>query len=842
MANIIKVGNKFDTKSFIAKMNRIDKALKKNNDNLDKFINKIIKQNEVLKNIQTTLSNTNKAADQSGKNNKKLTEIEKELQRIRRASKKVNTETAKAQLELTQKRREARKEAEKQLGVTKQQIPFTQKMAGAFRTAAIQIAAVYAAIQGIIKGVTAYLKLSKEVNKQTSQTAATFDLAGREARELTTEIRKTSTAFDKEFNDVLKSANIISKEFGISGKEALDLINEGFEKGADINEEYLQLLKEYPSQLKTVGLNASETIAIITQTERAGVFSDKGIDAIKEAGIRLREMTPATEKALDAIGISARETQKALRDGSKSLFDVTQEVSKKLAELPPQSKEVGTAIADIFGGAGEDAGLRFLTTIGDINLNLAEIESTLSKDEQASIRLRKVWEELRTSSVGTGGFIAAVKNGLADLLTSILNFRKNFVGSWNEIIIKSEIFRTGISAIGNAVKLNFRLMGNSIMLALEPFILLGSAVKALLTQDWESLRTTIPDSFNRLKKRVNNMSDAVVEAGTNIKESFTGENLGKFLIQIEGVETKVKSFSSEYKKLNNELIEAGREQIDLNLMEIKTIEEVNGEKIEAAEEYIKAREKLEERLTQKVEDEEEKRKISAEEALSAVGDLTSGTFDLLTSLRDRDLQRLEEQEAYKLELAGDNEAAKEKIQLEYDKKRAQILRKQAIADKANALFQAAINTAVSITAVAPVVPLMILMGVLGAIQVAAIAAKPIPKFKEGTKGLPRDMLAEFGEAGAEIVKEPGLPPYIAEKRTIDYLPKGTEIIPNYETEKILQGQGGVTEQQFERLINKVGNKKPEIINYSTSITEDGFKRQVERANVKIKLMNKYMGR
>lgn len=852
MARIIDIQQWFVTDPLEAKLKSLRGEAEKTSDKFNKLINEIKASNDVLQRNTKTQSNVTKALKRTNKQTDQLTATEKELIRIKKAGEKVSVETAKAQLQLTKRRREAREEAKKQLGITQKQIPFTQRMAGAFRAAAIQIAAAYAAIRGIVVGITKYIKLNQEVNRQTSQTAATFGLARDQARELTTEIRATATAFEKEYTDVLRSANIISKEFGITGSEALALINEGFEKGADVNGEFLELLKEYPAQLRSVGLDAEQTIAIITQTERAGVFSDKGIDAIKEAGLRLRELTPATREALDMIGLSSEEIERSLADGSKTLFEVTQDVSAQLATLPPQSAAVGTAIADIFGGPGEDAGLRFLTTLKDINTDLSEIETTLSKDEQASIRLRRVWEELRTSSVGSGGFIAAVKNGLADLLTSVLEFRRGFVAGWNDLIMKSNEFRAGISVLGNAVKLNFQLMIQSVLLAVEPFLTLGRAIKAVLQRDWDALKNTIPQAFENVKNRVNNMKDAVVDAGTSIRDAFTGENIDRFTIKVEGATNKVQAFKSQYQELNEQIISSGREQIDMNLLEIETLSEVTGRKISEEQRLFNERAKLQERLTEKVEEEEEKRFLTTQEKYGAVSDLANATFDYLTSLRDAEMQQIAEKEAYELSLVGDNEQAQQRIRQKFDRQRAELERRQAISDKAQALFNAAINTAQAITAALTIPPpagpiLAAVNGVLGGIQIAAISAKPIPQFKEGTGpgGLPADMWAEFGEAGAEIVHEPGKTPYIADKPTIGYLPKGTEIIPNWETEKILAGHGGISAAKMDEFISEQRATRRALQNqthHHASLTEDGIQYQTRKGNTTIKWVNKYMNR
>lgn len=67
---------------------------------------------------------------------------------------------------------------------------------------------------------------------------------------------------------------------------------------------------------------------------------------------------------------------------------------------------------------------------------------------------------------------------------------------------------------------------------------------------------------------------------------------------------------------------------------------------------------------------------------------------------------------------------------EFQKKRSQILRRQAESEKQLALFNIVISTAAAILKAAPVVPLQIATGILGASQLALVASQPIPQFLE----------------------------------------------------------------------------------------------------------------
>ena len=121
------------------------------------------------------------------------------------------------------------------------------------------------------------------------------------------------------------------------------------------------------------------------------------------------------------------------------------------------------------------------------------------------------------------------------------------------------------------------------------------------------------------------------------------------------------------------------------------------------------------------------------------------TSDLFITLQERRLMGAQStadkeidilQEKFDKGLISEKEftEGREKLEEDFDKMRAEILRKQAIADKAAAAIAAAINTAVAVTkALITSIPLSIAIGALGALKVAAILASPIPKFHKGKK-------------------------------------------------------------------------------------------------------------
>ena len=262
-------------------------------------------------------------------------------------------------------------------------------------------------------------------------------LTGSALKDLRDEISGISDTFGTDFRETLQATNSVAKQFGISYEQAADVIRKGFVAGANANGEFIDTLKEYPAYFKEAGISASDFVAIIAKSNQEGIFSDKGVDAIKEGNLRLREMTTATASALEGIGISSKKVQEDLQSGAKTTWQVMQEVSQKLSELPESSSKVGTAIADIFGGPGEDAGLQYLTMLKDIKGGIDDViekqgdmATSLLEVNNAATECKKAFNNLFDS---TGGnfetFTNRLKTGFYDTLTGILITIKE-VGAW----------------------------------------------------------------------------------------------------------------------------------------------------------------------------------------------------------------------------------------------------------------------------------------------------------------------------------------------------------------------------------------------------------------------------
>lgn len=296
-------------------------------------------------------------------------------------------------------------------------------------------------IAGVGFAVKWWYDYNKGVQEATRLTKQFTEMSGNELKEYRTEVQALADFYGKDFREMLVSANALSKQFGISQQEALDIIKDGFVAGADAGGQFLDILREYPAYFKEAGITAEQFVAIVAESNRQGIFSDKGIDAIKEANTRLREMTTATAEALDGIGFSSQEVQQALQDGSATTFDIIRRVSERLNELPDNASVVGTAIADIFGGPGEDAGLKYIRTLKDIGTNLDEVKGKAGElgrvEEELIASQTELSKEVALLFDATGGaferFTSKVRLFVNDMLTSLVKSVRQLTESVEEL-------------------------------------------------------------------------------------------------------------------------------------------------------------------------------------------------------------------------------------------------------------------------------------------------------------------------------------------------------------------------------------------------------------------------
>jgi len=184
------------------------------------------------------------------------------------------------------------------------------------------------------------------------------------------------------------------------------------------------------------------------------------------------------------------------------------------------------------------------------------------------------------------------------------------------------------------------------------------------------------------------------------------------------------------------------------------------------------------------------------------GEIAGRFTDLKIQQIGQELTAIEFARDRELELAGDNVRQKLEINRKFDEERKQLQRKQAVAERQNAIFQIALNTAIGIANAASkvvTIPLIPFIAAIGAVQLAAVLAAPIPTFDEGTERTPKDYIA--GEKRPELRKSKGKWSLV-DKPTLFKDSPGDKIVSGKETDSIL---GNITDLTNHNILTDKGS-------------------------------------
>ena len=260
-------------------------------------------------------------------------------------------------------------------------LQFAQGAAGGFNKAIAFLGVAVTVFGEVSAALNAGIETAKEFNAVQRQIAATAQLTQEALEDSSGTIIAISRTYQEESRDIANAANTLTKEFGIGLPDALALIEAGFRRGANAQGDFLDQLREYPAQFAAAGGSASQFLDIIIRAQQEGIYSDKGIDAVKEFGLRVREQTKATRDALtNAFGEKfTTELFAGLNNGSITTVQALQRVGKGLQDTGLTAEQTQRVIADTFGGPGEDAGLRFLQLLGDIDGSLQDVTKSTNE-------------------------------------------------------------------------------------------------------------------------------------------------------------------------------------------------------------------------------------------------------------------------------------------------------------------------------------------------------------------------------------------------------------------------------------------------------------------------------
>lgn len=299
------------------------------------------------------------------------------------------------------------------------------------------------AIGGIIASVGALggvvLDVEKRFTALRGEIQKTTGATGQELETLTIQTVAFAETFDAEQGELIRAQNTLMKEFNLTATEAGVILEKGFLSGANAQGDLLDSIQEYSTQLKASGGDAEDLITILDKSGKEGIFSDKGVDVVKEFGLRIREQSKATQDAIENAfgGDFADKLFEGINNGSITSVDALKIVSKQMKDTEIPANKLQTVIADVFGGAGEDAGLSFIQNLGDIGDGFDDIVDKSNPLVQAQERQLALQKELADEqnqiaedALGAGAtlddLVLKIQIGFYRALGGIINFFQEF--------------------------------------------------------------------------------------------------------------------------------------------------------------------------------------------------------------------------------------------------------------------------------------------------------------------------------------------------------------------------------------------------------------------------------
>ena len=428
---------------------------------------------------------------------------------------------------------------------------------------------VFLALAGIVGAGMAFkwfYDYNEGLAEATRLTREFTGYAGDDLIAMRNKVQATADVMGKDFNDTLKTADALMANFHISGGEAMDIINKGFASGADLNGDMLQKMQQLAPTFHDAGIAADEMVAIIQQT-RSGIFTDQGLEAIRQGSARIREMSSSTRQALQGIGIDVDQMQAKLRDGSMTTFDAIKQVSAQLKTLPDNAQEVGEVMTAVFGRQGKFASQEMIESLAEMSTSLDEVtaqtgeygelllENISTEEELDNVTSAlfdmtdKGWEEMKQqATIYAKKALVEVVKGLVDVANWFINLYNKSLPVRAAVNLIAGQFKTVWAAAKQAFRLiidGFKAIGRGINAVVNMFSQAGNAISAF----GRGVYDIFAGIFNRSLEQINRgwntlkngVSSAVKSSWDGIMSAFTAsweenkEDWGKFGTEIANI-------------------------------------------------------------------------------------------------------------------------------------------------------------------------------------------------------------------------------------------------------------------------------------------------------------------
>lgn len=491
-------------------------------------------------------------------------------------------------------------------------------------------------IAGVVAGVKWWYDYNKGLLEATKLTKNFTGMAGDDMKAYRTKIQTLADEIGIDFKDAISSANELVMQFGISWNEAADLMKDGYLVGANMHGKMVENISQYAGVLKDAGVSAKEFMAILANTKN-GMFDERGLKAIADAGMRIRSMSAKTVSALETIGISSKQMQDDLKNGTITMTEAIAQVTEKLKNLPPNSQEVGTVMKDVFGKKVAKSGIEAAEAIGSLETSLDAMKGQMSEAKKIDEQRIAVQEELNATvasmfDMTDGGFQKMtaqaklyVAQGLKQIVVWCLDIANWFIRMYNG----SSDFRAGVEGIGYAFKLLWgvvKVVGGFII---DFFGSLGEMIEGIITADWDLFKRGVKDAMSAGSADIDRFVKDATNGFRTMQNNIQKGHLDEFTL-------KLKTTGAADKSVDNG---SGVNDGSGTTSEYKTPEQLDKER--------KAAEK------------------AAQDQLKILNDLEESKITLMAEGHEKEIAKLKLQYKKKIDEIKGHSKAEEALRLQY---------------------------------------------------------------------------------------------------------------------------------------------------------------------------------
>lgn len=357
-------------------------------------------------------------------------------------------------------------------------------------------------------------------------------LTGEELVSVRNGIQAVADTMGHDYKDTLSTVDALMSNYGITAQQATKVVEDGFVSGADLSGDMLDKIQQYAPTFHDAGIGASEMVAILQQT-RSGIFSDKGLDVITMASKKIREMGKGTRDALTGIGVDAAKVQQDLANGTRSTFDVVQEVSKKMKDFGADSEQVGDVLKNVFGRQGADAGIKLIEQLDTMTTDIEEVKKQTGEWGEAQQEQIKATNELNgamsalfdLTDNGWEGMIDQVKLIATKWLVAVVKGCIDVANWFVRLYNKSLIVRAGVQGVAYQFKVLWSAVKLVFNLIVDGFKGIGRALELFVDTTKAAFRAVVGAArgFGKVLSGIADFSLEEIKAGVaEIKNSVVG--------------------------------------------------------------------------------------------------------------------------------------------------------------------------------------------------------------------------------------------------------------------------------------------------------------------------------